>query len=190
MGRLFAVLLLAMWAQAQSTESPLPEEVPHNIYVDDLAKCRDCVTYTIVITDDRAQSKVARNFKDIADSFGRKHAGAVVSWSEALKQYRFFSAHKCGSFTDLASKVVVYIDTRSGYCGRFPYEDEPRLVAVLSIITANLDEARTITNEGWRLKTKQAITAYARSNKLVEPLRDAALELVDYVGEMLLGYRR
>lgn len=187
MRHLLAILLMTVWVQAGIAQNLLREETPHQLYIDDLGKCSDCSSFTIIISDERVQPSIARTFKSIAESFGRKHAGAMVSWGEALKQYRFFKHHACGSFTDLARQVVVYIDTRSQFCGRFPFTDERQLMAMISIVSANLDDAPAIKNEVWRLKTKQAVASYAASNKIAGSVRHLVFDFVDYVGEMLLS---
>ena len=182
---LLLILMVGHSTQAIANEILLNEEIPHHLYIDSLNECEDCTTYTIIISDKKVNKGISSAFKDISNSFGKKHAGAIIKWGEALKNFRFFKNHKCGSFTDMAERVVIYLDKNNNYCGRFPYDNEKQLIAMISIVSSNLGNPENIKVQDWGYKTKQAVNTYAKKNENVAPLKKFTFELIDYVMKSL-----
>jgi len=182
----YLVLILLLPVHVLAAENYVTEEIPHHIYIDNLDACPKCATHTIIISDDKKSQEIFSAFKSIAESFGQKHAGSIVNWATALKQYRFFKNHQCPSFTNLAKSVVVYIDKNKKYCKAMSYDNQDQLVALIFIISQNIGKLDAIRNMGWRYETKKALSTYAEENKVADSLKQAAYELVDYFGDMLL----
>lgn len=176
------LLLLVLGTPAAHAQDLRTMEIPRHLYIDSLSECADCVTFTIIISDTPVQQPIAQTFRVIADALGRKNAAAMVSWQHALQNYRFFKNSGCDSFTDMAGQVVVYIDRSEKYCQSFPYEKDAQLMALISLISSNVGDAKRIQNEGWRYTTKQAIATYAAENKVVDSVKNIAFRFIDYIG--------
>lgn len=187
--RIYALIAFALFCQSAIAQTNLLfEEIPHNLYMNALVECKECASYMIIITDKKVNKHIASAFKSIANSFNNKLAGAIVNWKDALTNYRFFKNNRCGSFTDLAESVVVYIDKKNSYCESFAYDNQPQLVGMISIISSNLGELKNIKNETWRLRTKQAIASYAKENKIAAASKQTAFKFIDYIGNLLLEH--
>lgn len=189
--RLFlTAFLILLGTLVYSSDNLIDEEIPHYLYISSLIECEDCLSYTIIISDVEVDKTISKTFKNIAESFGKKHAGAIVTWSNALTNYRFFKNHRCNTFTNLGNKVIIYIDKNKQYCINFPYDDQTNLSAMIKIIGSNVGKFDDSKDKTWRLKAQNEIYIYAKENKIVDSSRQLTYEFIDYINDSLLEYNK
>ena len=160
-----------------------------NFFMQHFGDCPDCKTVTLIVSAEPLDASVAAQFKQVAESFGKDHAGSIVSKSEIWKHYSVFNRYGCKPLDSFGERFVVYIDRDDAFCDAFPYVDPQHLATIISLISEDLDDARRIGAGQWELTRQRDLRTYFDANPIAKPMEEFAFGFLTYVRTMLEKYQ-
>lgn len=147
--------------------------------------CADCKTLTIVVSKDALGGDILKAFKKISNSFGKKNLGSTLKKTKVLENIELFERYGCKPLENFNSSFVIYIDKDESSCVIIPYKSEDHLIAVIDIIRKNLDDAKAINKENWKVKAKMSVDEYADNNPGVSATKEYIYELINFLWRVI-----